>query len=233
MLEIVFENEDLIAFNKPSGVSTLRDRSGLPNYFDEIRKTYPNVQLVHRLDKFTSGVLLVAKHNRSKRTLSRAFATGEIGKYYVCVATGHLPTDGTLDINLPLKAGRKSRYRVAGLREEIRAVKTGWSVPSEEGLPSFTRIRSLKQGPCRSMLVCQPRTGRTHQLRVHLSWIGHAIVGDELYGAVNSDEQKWTRLLLHAHKLCLPNVSVAITSPLPDSFEDGLAYESLGNQTAR
>lgn len=233
MLEIVFENEDLIAFNKPSGVSTLRDRSGLPNYFDHIRQAYPKVQLVHRLDKFTSGVLLVAKHNQSKRTLSRAFATGEIGKYYVCVATGHLPTDGTLDINLPLKAGRKSRYRVAGLREEIRAVKTGWSISSDEGLASFTRIRSIKQGPCRSLLICQPRTGRTHQLRVHLSWIGHAIVGDELYGAVTSTEQRWTRLLLHAHKLCLPDVSVAITSPLPDSFEDGLAHEPSGNQTSR
>ena len=232
MLEIVFENEDLIAFDKPSGVSTLRDRTGLPNYFDEIRKSYPSVQLVHRLDKFTSGVLLVAKHNQSKRTLSRAFAAGKIQKSYVCVATGHLPTAGTLDINLPLKAGRKSRYRVAGLREEIRAVKTGWAISSEEGLPSFTRIRTLKQGPCRSMLICQPRTGRTHQLRVHLSWIGHAIVGDELYGAVNSAEQEWSRLLLHAHKLCLPNVPTAITSPLPDSFEDGLVYEPLGNQSS-
>ena len=229
MLEILFENSDLIAFNKPSGVSVLRDRLGLPNYFDEIRKAHPQVQLVHRLDKFTSGILLVAKNGKSKRRLSKAFADGAIEKYYICVVCGHLPTGSTLDIDLPLRSGRKSRYRVAGLREEIRATKTGWSISSNDGLPCHTRIRSLKQGPCRTMVVCQPKTGRTHQLRVHLAWVGHAVVGDQLYGAVNSAEQDWPRLLLHAHKICVPGLPAGISSPLPNTFNDGFAFEPLVN----
>lgn len=75
------------------------------------------------------------------------------------------------------------------------------------------------------MVVCQPKTGRTHQLRVHLAWIGHAVVGDQLYGAVNSAEQDWPRLLLHAHKLCVPDLPAGISSPIPNTFKDAFAFE--------
>ena len=196
----------------------LRDQSNAQTYLEQIRTEFPHAQLVHRIDKPTSGVLLAAKHAASKRALSRSFANQEIKKFYVCVVTGHIPTNETLEIRLPLKAGRKSKYRVAGLREEIRAHRTGWSIESQEGFKSITRIRVLLRGPNRTLLVCQPVTGRTHQLRVHLAWIGHAIVGDLLYGAVRSAEQQWERLALHAHLVRLPQIEIAISAPVPQTF---------------
>ena len=196
----------------------LRDRSNKDNYLDLVKTQYPEIQLVHRLDKFTSGVLIAAKHDGSKRLLSKAFASRSVSKFYVAVVSGHMPRGLTLKIDLPLKAGRKSKYRVAGLREEIRASASGWSIESDEGFSSLTLIRTLDSGPMRSLLVCQPKTGRTHQIRVHLAWIGHPIVGDPLYGVVNSPEQAAERLALHAHKLSFPSVSSAIVSPIPKGF---------------
>lgn len=215
MLDIVFENEDFIALNKPSGVSVLRDRQSPTNLFDAIKNDYPDAALVHRIDKGTSGLLIVAKRDEFKRHLSRAFAKRQVTKFYVGVVCGHISGGRSLTIDLPLRKGRKSRYRVAGLREEIRTHKDGWHIDSDDGYASSTRLRVLNLGKTRSLVLCKPLTGRTHQIRVHLSWIGHAIVGDTLYGAVNSIEQKWDRLALHCHRMVLPNFG-GITAPIPD-----------------
>ena len=196
----------------------LRDRLGLPNFYEQIKREVPNAQLVHRIDKYTSGVIIVAKNTHSKRILSSAFAQRTVKKFYVAVVAGHPPIGSTLTIDLPLKSGRKSRYRVAGLRQEIRSSREGWSINSEDGFPSITRLRVINRGPKRSLVLCQPITGRTHQIRVHLAWIGHAVVGDPLYGATRSSDHQWDRLLLHAHKISLPDLVYSITSPPPRGF---------------
>ena len=214
LLDIVFENDDFLALNKPAGISVLHDRKSPSNIFDAIRVEYPLASLVHRIDKGTSGLLLVAKSDEFRRRLSRAFAKRQITKFYIGVVCGHISAGRSLTIDLPLRKGRKSRYRIAGLREEIRTHADGWRIASTDGYDSLTRVRVLQTGKQRSLVLCRPITGRTHQIRVHLSWIGHAIVGDTLYGAVNSTEQRWDRLALHCHRLVLPDFG-GISAPIP------------------
>lgn len=207
-LNVLHESADLLVLDKPSGVSVLADRSGAPCLLDAIRAEHPTARLVHRIDKGTSGVLVLAMSRAAQRRISQAFARREVGKHYVAEVTGHVPRGISLKIELPLRPGRKSRYRVAGLREEIRASRGGWSIrDAGEGAASVTRIRALahsRSGPARSLLAVQPLTGRTHQIRVHLAWVGHAVAGDHLYGAPDSREQEAARLMLHAHRLVLP-----------------------------
>lgn len=217
MFATLFENDELLVVDKSSGVSVLADRTGAPCLWDELKARYRRPRLAHRIDKGTSGVLLVALTADCQRALTRAFNRRLIRKHYLAVVAGHVPTGATLTVSLPLKRGRKNRYRVAGLREEIRSTRRGWHIESADGLASTTRIRALRRTARRSLIVAQPVTGRSHQLRVHLSWIGHAVVGDHLYGAPSSPEQSARRLALHAHRLAVPGYGV-FTAPPSQGF---------------
>lgn len=208
MLEILFQNADLLAIDKPANVSLLADRSGAPNLWDEIKKL-PKVNkpfLVHRLDKGTSGVLLIALNQQTQTELTKAIQRHQVDKFYLAWITGSLPLKGTGHIDLPLKKGRKSRYRVAGFRADIVNEGQRWqlSPSSNSGHPSYTRLRVLQECSGRSLVVLKPTTGRTHQLRVHLAWIGHPVMGDTLYGKPQSAEQLAPRLQLHCQKLIVP-----------------------------
>jgi len=211
VIEVIHQSDDLLVVNKPPKVALLADRSGAPNFWDEIkaalapRKAY----LVHRLDKGTSGVLLVALNQRTQRTLTRAFQQRRIGKYYLAWVVGRLQAPGTVKIDLPLRPGRKSRFRVAGPRDQIHRRGNTWQLrqPPQADAPgaaSETRVRTLRSHDQRTLLLARPITGRTHQLRVHLSWIGHPIVGDNLYGRPDSPEQQNPRLQLHCHRMRVP-----------------------------
>lgn len=217
-IEINFLHRDdqLVVLNKPADVSLLRDRSGAACLWDALpdclgQKPY----LVHRLDKPTSGALAVALDQATQRQLTKAFNARAVRKFYLAWVLGDPGPGGEID--LPLKKGRKSRYRVAGQRADIERRANGnradhnngtarWllSNADPDGHPSLTRFRRLTQADGRSLLLLQPRTGRTHQLRVHLSWIGHPIVGDRLYGNPNETAQQANRLYLHARSLHLP-----------------------------
>ncbi|MDZ7670446.1 MAG: RluA family pseudouridine synthase [Gammaproteobacteria bacterium] len=175
MPEILYRDEHLAVLNKPADVSLLADRSGAPCLWDSLGdelgcKPY----LVHRLDKGTSGVLLVALQPQTQRSLTRAFQQRRVGKFYLTWVTGAFDTGRSLTIDLPLRKGRKSRYRVAGERAHIVRAAGGWSLPTPtgDGHASLTRVRTLRAGQRRSLLLAAPLTGRTHQLRVHLAWIG-------------------------------------------------------------
>ena len=208
MLDVLFEDCSLLVLNKPSGVSVLDDRTGAPCLLPALKAAYSRPRLVHRLDKGTSGVMLVALDRQAQRDLSRAFSARTVRKHYVAVVCGHLPTGRTLTIDLPLRQGRKSRYRVAGLREEIRPTREGWTIDAEGGHASTTRVRVIAKGDKRTLVAVQPITGRSHQIRVHLSWIGHAVAGDHLYGSPASNEQIHPRLALHSHRVSAPGYGV-------------------------
>ncbi|MCE2437588.1 MAG: RNA pseudouridine synthase, partial [Pseudomonadales bacterium] len=123
-----------------------------------------------------------------------------------------------------LRQGRKHRYRVAGLRSAIQASSSSWRIDSREGLPSVTRVRCLRGGVTRSLVALQPVTGRTHQLRVHMAWIGHPIVGDTIYGKPFSPAQRASRLLLHCRRVVLPGIgsySVKFPGHWPKELETG------------
>ena len=216
-LRPIFSSKDLLVLDKPSGVSVLADRTGAPCLWDEVKAHYPNARLVHRLDKGTSGVFLVALSAPCQRRLAQAFAKRQIRKHYLAVVAGRFPAGRSLAIALPLRRGRKSRYRVAGPRVEIRASRQGWHIDADGGFDATTRARALAASKHRSLLAIQPLTGRSHQIRVHLAWIGHAVVGDHLYGTPQAPEQAGPRLALHAHKLVVPGHG--LFRAVPPDFE--------------
>jgi tRNA pseudouridine32 synthase/23S rRNA pseudouridine746 synthase/23S rRNA pseudouridine1911/1915/1917 synthase len=216
VLEVIHRDQHLAVLNKPANVSLLADRSGAPSLWDVLPEqlgTKP--YLVHRLDKGTSGVLLVALDQDTQRTLTRAFQQRTVSKYYLAWVAGGLHTPHTLEIDLPLRKGRKSRYRVAGSRAGIRRGLGGWSLEGTgaNGHPSLTRIRSLAIRSNRTLLLAAPATGRTHQLRVHLAWVGHPILGDHLYGRPGAPEQQASRLQLHCHRLVVPRLGTFAACP--------------------
>lgn len=213
-LDIIHQDAGVMVLNKPSGISLLADRSGAPCLWDQ----FPDLlggkpYLVHRLDKPTSGALILARTAESQRRLTRAFQRREIRKYYLAWVQGMPPVAGTID--LPLRKGRKSRFRVAGGRAEIERIGSLWrlrgasddAVPAApDGHASQTRFRTLRRRGAKSLVLLQPLTGRTHQLRVHMAWIGYPIMGDLLYGNPTAPAQQAPRLQLHCHRLVVPGL---------------------------
>lgn len=206
--DLLYDSADFVALDKPSGVAFLKDRSEPSCLWDALPdllggKPYQ----VHRIDKGTSGVLLVARTPQAQKTLSAAFRDRQVRKYYLAWVSGTVESPCSID--LPLRKGRKSRYRVAGQRADIVNENGEWrlSTPSgPEGVSALTRVRPLRTAGDRSLVLLQPHTGRTHQLRVHLSWIGHPILGDHLYGQPDAPAQMAPRLQLHCHRLVIPGI---------------------------
>lgn len=223
-LRLIHRDAHIAILDKPSGVATLADRSGAANLWDSLpdllgSKPY----LVHRLDKGTSGVMVVALDGKTQATLTRAFNARAVRKFYLAHVVGVPASPGrSLLIDLPLKPGRKSRFRVAGLRENIRRTADGWHLSDYDGggHESRTRFRTLQTAPDArsSFVLLEPISGRTHQLRVHLAWIGHPILGDTLYGQPASALQSAPRLELHCHRLVLPGFG-SFSAPLPNRWQ--------------
>lgn len=229
MLDVLYRSDDLLVVDKPANISLLADRSGQACYWDQLKNELGTDQphLVHRLDKGTSGVLLVALNAKTQRTLTRAFQARSVGKFYLAWVVGKLDLRVTHTINLALKKGRKSRYRVAGQRNRIEQRNRVWELAASraDGHASITRLRTLTCSEQRSLLLLHPRTGRSHQLRVHLAWIGHPILGDHLYGRPDDPRQQATRLQLHCHRLSVPGFGAFSTVPGPGWLN------ANGNQT--
>jgi 23S rRNA pseudouridine1911/1915/1917 synthase len=168
---------------RPSVVSRLRAALGLP--------AEAFLQVPHRLDVDTSGVLLVARDRATLAALGEAFRSRAIEKTYLAVVHGRPePGEGTWSSFL------------APVERSARATRHG-SVRAG-GKKAVTDYRVLRGDGDRSLVQCRPRTGRTHQLRVHLAEAGHPIVGDELYGAPRGEHARVGRFLLHAWRLVLP-----------------------------
>lgn len=227
-LEIVHQDANVMVVNKPSGISLLADRSGAPCLWDQFPELLGGKPyLVHRLDKPTSGLLILARTVESQRRLTRAFQRREIRKYYLAWVQGTPPVAGTID--LPLRKGRKSRFRVAGGRAEIERVGGLWHLRGaaddakpapRDGHASQTRFRRLLQRGTRSLVLLQPLTGRTHQLRVHMAWIGYPIMGDLLYGSPAAPAQRAPRLQLHCHRLVVPDLPALTADQRGDWLND-------------
>ena len=199
---VVFEDEAVLVLNKPAGISVMGER----HETDLVRmaaaageELFP----VHRIDKVTSGAVLFAKQLRWHGPLTRQFAARTVGKTYLAItAPGGLPAHGVID--LPLSTGRKSRVRVAAPRASIiaDADRGTWSVPASEVFghvrtyPSVTAFATVWQDAPHALLAVRPVTGRRHQIRVHLAWIGHPVEGDPLFGPADGP-----RTLLHSWRL--------------------------------
>lgn len=209
-LDILFEDAALLALNKPAGVvvhpsykhaaGTLFN--GILGYLGHGGGTDDAPRLLHRLDKDTSGVLLVSKSLAVHRKTQRAMTSGLAGKTYLAVVHGQ-PRPGSGAITLPLGADPADRRRVA-----VRA----------DGSPSETRYAVAARGTDTALVRCQLITGRMHQIRVHLSASGWPIVGDQVYGRTGDG---FSRQALHAWRLTLPHP----VTGAPLSFEAPLAAD--------
>ncbi len=198
---VVHEDADLLALDKPAGVSVVGDASA-DDLMAMTSAAGEDLRQVHRIDKVTSGLVLLAKTPAAHAHLTRQFNRQTVEKtYLVVVAPAGLPERGTIE--LPLATGRKNRVRVGAQREAIRREGDTWLVEKPDVVttgrvyPSTTRFRRLRERNDRVLLAARPVTGRRHQIRVHLAWIGHPIVGDPLF-AKGSGEP---RTLLHSWRL--------------------------------
>ena len=219
MLVVLYEDKNILAVDKPAGILVYypphfkqNEETLLDQVFEklEYKKKDERTGVVHRLDRETSGVIIFAKNEAAEIELKKVFKERKIKKYYVALVSGKLePEEGR--ITIPLGRAPKDRLRV---------------VPKASGKPSETLYRVLKYYPNAnvSLLEIELKTGRMHQIRVHLSAIGHPVVGDKIYGG--STSIKLDRQFLHAKKLefvsPFDKKNIVIESELPKDLTEFL-----------
>lgn len=208
---ILFEDGDVMAIDKPSGLVVHRGFSGEEDtVVDRLRVAgRRDVHTVHRLDRGTSGVLLLAKHPEAARSLGKAFSEGRVEKRYLALVRGRL--DGTVEIDhaIPRDEG--------GARVDART--------TARAVCAYVDERSLLRERRYTLVEAWPHTGRFHQVRRHLKHVGHPVIGDTTYGRSEHNAHArealgLTRLFLHAVSLRLAfgDREVAVEAPLPPAL---------------
>jgi len=213
-LDIFYEDEDLVVINKPAGL-TVHPASGsqsgtLVNGLMYRYKTLSDVNgsvrpgIVHRLDRDTSGLILIAKTNVAHARLGRQFEKHTIIKRYVARVQGKVQFDQGI-IDVPLEQHKKYHDQRQVAREGT-------------GKEAITLYQVLKRFPRSTLMALYPQTGRTHQLRVHMKHLGHPILGDEKYGQKIS----FSRLALHAQSIAfthpITKATIEFSCPTPQEF---------------
>ncbi len=194
-IQVLHADHWLLAVHKPAG---LLSQPGLgPHLADSLltrlQHRWPSVQLVHRLDQATSGLLLLALDRHTHRNLSRAFAERRVDKTYLARVQGcPQARGGWIDHPLARIGTRPPRYGLVPVESGGKVALTRWRLLGPAATAGTT------PGAAESLLLLKPHTGRSHQLRVHLALLGHPIVGDAIYGDPGAG-----RLLLHATGLRL------------------------------
>lgn len=173
-VKIIFEDENFLVANKPTGMTTTKEKKGeegtLEDFLREIRPNdLPRNGIMHRLDKGTSGLVLMAKSDLAFKSFKNQFKLRSLTKKYYCLVGGAVVNDGS--INWPI--GR-SKYGFG---------KFGVTVDGKEAITEFKLVKRYKRANKKySLLEINLKTGRTHQIRVHLSYLKWPLVGDKLYG---------------------------------------------------
>ena len=217
---VAYEDEYYVVFDKPSGVA-VHGGSGISfGLIEAVRhmRNADNLELGHRLDRDTSGLVVIAKTMPALRWFHAQLSAGQLRKDYAAVVIGHWRKQFA-NIDMPL---RKITADRGGRRAVVAA----------EGLPSRTRTKCLRQSSAGALLSLRLETGRTHQARAHLAHVGLPILGDARYGwwNANRDAQKasFARMFLHAHKLAFTpyqgKARLELESQLPTQFTDALEW---------
>lgn len=231
-VKVLAETDDMLVLSKPAGISMHPVRRGQPNTLTEWLSTrYPQILgigetperpgMVHRLDKDTSGIVLIAKHDKAFQALKHLFQERKIHKEYLVLVYGTVSSpSGVIDKPLGRVKGSIRRATPGGKRAfggELRKAETEYSL--------HTRY------PQYDLLSLKPKTGRTHQIRVHLASLGHPVVGDRLYRFKEHRRDRLTppHQLLHAFRLnfSLFGKKYRFEAPLPEYFQDTLSILAL------
>ncbi|MGQ0508464.1 MAG: RluA family pseudouridine synthase [Myxococcaceae bacterium] len=202
---ILFEGDGWLVVDKPAGVLVIPGRAqGTPSLREQLEaERKQKIFVVHRLDRDTSGVLVFALNAEVHRELSMALEAGEAEKTYLALVEGALTEPMT--VNAALTAGRKGRMRVAR--------------GGEEGKASITQLRPVESLRNATLVEVKPKTGRTHQIRVHLQSIGHPLIFDPQYGK-DEPVAGLSRTPLHAAELRM--AGRVFTAPLPSDLAQAL-----------
>ena len=180
----LYIDDDLLIYDKPAGIV-----SDDPKFLNEIKKLFEGAVLVHRLDKDTTGALLFARQPDIYQSLTKLFKTREVTKTYLAMVDGHVKKSSGFVENF---LGKLRLYQGQAI----------WGKVSEEkGVFAKTAWKLQKKGNHASLLLCYPETGRTHQIRVHMSGMGHPILGDYQYGRQFACTYMPSRCLLHAWEI--------------------------------
>lgn len=187
-LEVLYQDDDIVVLNKPSGLLSVPGKA--PEHFDSmqyrVQRVWPTATVVHRLDMSTSGVMIMAMHKAAQRELNWQFQHRQTAKVYQARVAGTVTADkGSIELPLICDWPNRPKQKVC----------------FEHGKPSLTNFNVLSRSTTESRLQLEPVTGRSHQLRVHLQAIGHAILGDKFYAAAH--DQTAARLQLHACSLSI------------------------------
>lgn len=248
-ISVIFENENYLIINKPSGLVVHSDgKTEEPSVVTWLQEHYPNINgvgenmvvtnsegkeveierpgIVHRIDRDTSGCLVIAKNQESFEYLKDLFKDRKVSKTYLAIVHGSVKNDSGV-IDAPIGKSRKDfRMKSAGphARGMLREAMTEYRVLTryEDVLRKDNQNQTLKY----TLLELSPKTGRTHQIRVHLKHINYPIVSDPLYAGKRKQALKLARTALHAHALSFTDtngVQVAVECEMPEDMKGALA----------
>lgn len=200
----------LVAVEKPAGLLVIPGRTPEDQACARellSKQLGQRVWVCHRIDRDTSGIVLFALDAEAHRAASMAFENGEVKKRYLALVEGLV--SAPIDIDKPMTEARKGKMRVL--------------FPGEEGgKPARTLVKPLRAAENFTLVECEPLTGRQHQIRVHLKSVGHPLLFDHQYGnktPITRNGVTLSRTPLHASRLIIESLGVAVESPLPDELQ--------------
>ena len=228
-MDIIYKDEQILAINKPAGLSVLPEgwEPDAPYLVKMLEAEYGKIWIVHRLDKFTSGVIVFALTAEAHRALNIQFEKHETNKVYRAITVGAPPwKERTTKFPLRVNVGHKHRTMVdnkKGVRAETIFKVLNWNQASSDELAFTEDVKGM------ALVEARPTTGRTHQIRVHAYALGYPLLGDALYSAPESDIID--RPALHACSLSfnhpVSNERVTFTAPYPVDFKKALERLNL------
>ncbi len=215
LARILHRDAEMLVLDKPAGIAVHKGPKGgvtLDEFLPGLAFEAPEIpQLAHRLDRETTGCLVLGRNKPALKRLGGLFASGRIAKTYVAICCGQ-PKEDAGRIDLPL--ARRSHDK-----------RSWWMKVDPAGDPSSTRYRVLARADGIAFVALQPETGRTHQLRVHCSAMGWPIAGDKVYGGDRAMAAS-RALQLHAIRIVIParhgHEPIRVTAPLPSAMSDFL-----------
>lgn len=205
---LLYRDGLILVINKPWGYAVHKSKGphpALDDYFDQLKFGLPEApKLAHRLDRETSGCLVLGRHANALRSLGHMFEKGFIEKTYWAIVEGMPPEEeGIIDAPLAPQSSRSNLW---------------WTKVDPAGKPAVTQYKVLQRNEGECLLELKPQTGRTHQLRVHCAHMGFPIKGDRIYGNGDGDQ----KLCLHARSLLIPlnpkKEPIYIEAPPPNHF---------------